>query len=1481
MLRQREFAFPSETCLGEHALATLLRKGTSVTMSYRSESLVPSRSVEQSGQDEIEVLDFASSARTPESRVKLFLNTRGSRENAIANVIALVGPGGVGKTTVLRGIERDRDVRNKYRHGLTFIELGQHITFAAFVMKLIRFVEPSTNLEWATKFTSLALDEKTQDQAVGDLANQLANAVNPMLLILDDVWSVDSKVYRFIQSLATSVNNSESSFKLVMSTRFQDIADTPVTGVTVEMMPHTYDSQQSKRILCRYAGVDESTIDKLSPENLTAATAVLHKCAGLPLTLAIAGRAIRLLRSTETPQDIIWVKYWEGMAKTRSAIVTCSPASRCGLFDTIRTSLTCLKSTWPNHVSLSPDQVVSSFCVFREQSEIRLDVVTSMWGIDPEQAKVVITMLCDSNLLLSGVSITEEGDSTYRIHNLIHEFGSAVAERKGTVSFWHRKLMSSYASRLPIRAMNRADGGPRGWWNDEFMKNSYMKDNVIHHLTLGGEMSEALRLLVDYRWIQKLNSDKRNVPFHQLLADAKCVYSFLRGKEKGVEVVSGDGSVRGILSDLAYFIETLELIMPQCATSRDECAFQLHGRLCIPSGETSLFDICLQGIEKFACHTWCRPMEGMLARPEQSLKRVFHTTRLVESMACHPAKDELVIGCEKLLQLRSFHVAAVDVLDSSSGRHKTMSDPNADVAWLLVKPGGIQKQKQNSIIALVVHSEEIAALSVQGIVTVWRGQKKIREFNPFVSPCKATCMTLVGKNTIACGSSLGAIRFFHAATWELQRTVGSENLSDLEPLREEMLLMRSAVPHTSAFNAQLSATNVFPSSRNSLHLLCASQDGRVVLSVSAFRRVLKWDPHTGLSRPWEVPYQAGIHCMAVNMNGTLAALGFSDGRVQICDTMSGNPKKTVAGHRGIVSCVLFSRDGKILYSGGTDKSVQYWDVKRGTRMGRPLRQHDAKITALSLSRDGTELFSASGKRICVSRAHPHRFGSTETGMESGFESKVQAFCFSRDKKTVVTVESDMIRFRDLRDPITRYEAMRQLSSSGANDFPSLPIAIEDKVDVVEHACLSHDGKSIAYSILRRNLLDDDQSRTNIYVARRSDRYSWGRSQRAPELSPLQFPKFADNASVEKLEFMPDDSLEVVFCPQLGQLSKSFLLIWSAADDMFRWEAKTADELDIEDWVSPSKMTLKLGKVVHFGSRVIGTLDVEAMPHRYIRGAVAENAVVFDENMNRLWVLNKDSRLQYVDLVNEAPRNEIFPPVPLPELKITDDPIPELEAQAKASHDVFVTFASPDKTSIAAPLSELLMSKGITCFIENDLLESTDEFPRDMVKAMEEAPICVVIASPEYPARGWTSRQLQSLMERRQIAKANGKQGPDIVPVFYRLESSKCRNLNLISDVYIANASLRQKYEELVSSGATEIWEMRKNMEGLGKMSGIENEEGAMNGIGLDMTERRRKLIARVANEVEEAHRRVCMLRENEIPDVVGGTADGNAGRMGE
>ena len=66
-------------------------------------------------------------------------------------------------------------------------------------------------------------------------------------------------------------------------------------------------------------------------------------------------------------------------------------------------------------------------------------------------------------------------------------------------------------------------------------------------------------------------------------------------------------------------------------------------------------------------------------------------------------------------------------------------------------------------------------------------------------------------------------------------------------------------------------------------------------------------------------------------------------------------ERTLRGHLARVDAVLFSPDGKKVFSGGRDNTVRIWDVETGKQLD-VLTGHDGHVTAIELSSDGKTLY---------------------------------------------------------------------------------------------------------------------------------------------------------------------------------------------------------------------------------------------------------------------------------------------------------------------------------------------------------------------------------------------------------------------------------------------------------------------------------------------------------------------------------------------
>jgi WD40 repeat protein len=122
---------------------------------------------------------------------------------------------------------------------------------------------------------------------------------------------------------------------------------------------------------------------------------------------------------------------------------------------------------------------------------------------------------------------------------------------------------------------------------------------------------------------------------------------------------------------------------------------------------------------------------------------------------------------------------------------------------------------------------------------------------------------------------------------------------------------------------------------------------------------------------WDLEHQAGhalraysgdigrVTCVDLSPNEPVAALGLTDGSIQLLDVESGKEVGRLAGHLSEVKSLRFSADGNILVSGGSDRFFRVWDVKHLAALGAK-EEHKAPVCAVAISHDGRWLATGCG-----------------------------------------------------------------------------------------------------------------------------------------------------------------------------------------------------------------------------------------------------------------------------------------------------------------------------------------------------------------------------------------------------------------------------------------------------------------------------------------------------------------------------------------
>ncbi|KAK4493038.1 hypothetical protein RD792_018145 [Penstemon davidsonii] len=150
--------------------------------------------------------------------------------------------------------------------------------------------------------------------------------------------------------------------------------------------------------------------------------------------------------------------------------------------------------------------------------------------------------------------------------------------------------------------------------------------------------------------------------------------------------------------------------------------------------------------------------------------------------------------------------------------------------------------------------------------------------------------------------------------------------------------------------------------------------------------------------------------------------------------------------------------------------------------------------------------------------------------------------------------------------------------------------------------------------------------------------------------------------------------------------------------------------------------------------------------------------------------------------------------------------------SRCSYHVLLTFKSNNSTEIFVDkLYIALMESGIHTFRNCDKHETRKGFSLEMIQAVKQSEISVVIFSKEYAYSTWCLDQLVNILERKE------KMGHMILPVFYDVDPSHVRKqTGCYANVFL-------EYEDQIM--ATRVQQWRSSLRDVANLGGMVLENG--------------------------------------------------------
>jgi len=183
-----------------------------------------------------------------------------------------------------------------------------------------------------------------------------------------------------------------------------------------------------------------------------------------------------------------------------------------------------------------------------------------------------------------------------------------------------------------------------------------------------------------------------------------------------------------------------------------------------------------------------------------------------------------------------------------------------------------------------------------------------------------------------------------------------------------------------------------------------SPDDHTALSGSDDKMLILWDVDTGKEIRRFKDHTDGVNAVAFNpVRDVHTALSGSDDKTLILwDVDTGEEMLRFVGHTGEVNAVAFSADGRTALSGSQDTTVRLWDIATGAFI-RKLSGHGATVTSVAFRPNSRMVISASTDREL-------RLWDIDNGAETqrfdGHTNGVERVTFSHNSQYILSASDD-------------------------------------------------------------------------------------------------------------------------------------------------------------------------------------------------------------------------------------------------------------------------------------------------------------------------------------------------------------------------------------------------------------------------------------------------------------------------------------------
>uniref|UniRef100_A0A453D0W8 AAA+ ATPase domain-containing protein n=2 Tax=Aegilops tauschii subsp. strangulata TaxID=200361 RepID=A0A453D0W8_AEGTS len=383
-------------------------------------------------------------------------------------ILPIVGPGGIGKTTLIQHIYNSQEVKTHFQ-----IKIWICVSQNFIVNKLIEDIEKA--------IPSVEGEKKGRAE---ELIEQRLNSKR-FLLILDDIWKCESEDWKRL--LVPLTKGQAKGNVILVTTRFPAIAEmVKTTDNSIDLKEHG-----EFRNFFRACIFGDEQSQKDHDGLLNIGDKIAEKLKGSPLAAKTVGRLLR---------NHLDVHHWTRVLESREWEVQTGEGD-------IMPALKLSYDYLPYHLR----QCFSSCALFPEDYKFHSEELIHFWiGLDilhpGDQNKTIKDVGLDNlnDLVNSGFFKKDETEGHYVIHDLLHDFALKVASHE--YLSLHHSNVRSIEIRPYIRHLSIVIDGPddSNGITDEKFKSELMKlkaklkvENLQTLIIFGGGDKSSVNILGD------------------------------------------------------------------------------------------------------------------------------------------------------------------------------------------------------------------------------------------------------------------------------------------------------------------------------------------------------------------------------------------------------------------------------------------------------------------------------------------------------------------------------------------------------------------------------------------------------------------------------------------------------------------------------------------------------------------------------------------------------------------------------------------------------------------------------------------------------------------------------------------------------------------------------------------------------------------------------------------------------------------------